>query len=539
MGIIGQGMKNTSAVDRAKGRDASLKVPKNSTPVATSPDQIIDAPEVPADVARGALAIYERAQTVASRPSDSAARPAPRSIRSEASTRSVAFVSLGCAKNLVDSEVMIAKLGSAGWQYVTEPSDADAIVVNTCAFIDPAKEESTQVILEHAEQKRADQQLIVAGCLSQRFGDELQALIPEIDGVIGTGAYAGIVELLEDAQAGKRPVRLGFEAEPEQDFLPRLITTPAATAYLKIAEGCDHPCTFCIIPQLRGGFRSRSEESILKEARALAAGGTKELILIAQDTSMYGRDRAQRRGGLAHLLEQLHEIDELRWIRLLYLYPATIDRELIDAIARLPKVCSYIDMPLQHAHPEMLRAMQRPSNGERYLEILNDFRARIPGVTMRSTFIVGFPGETEEHVAYLEDWIARAGLDRVGFFSYSPEEGTPGHDLPGQVSAREKRRRLVRLRDAQRIASEKARATRIGTTSVVLVEERRKLRRTDPIAVALKTTDVYVGRSEGEAPGVDGGIFFAGPAEIGSFVDVRLNGIGAFDFYGELVGVSA
>jgi ribosomal protein S12 methylthiotransferase len=447
----------------------------------------------------------------------------------------VSFVSLGCAKNLVDSEVMIGKLGAAGWELVPDAADADAIVVNTCAFIDPAKAESTDVILEHAQRKRADQQLIVAGCLSQRFGAELQSLIPEIDGVVGTGAYAGIVELLEDAKAGMKPVRLDFEAEPEHDFLPRLITTPRATAYLKIAEGCDHPCTFCIIPQLRGAFRSRSEESILMEARALASNGTKELILIAQDTSMYGRDRGARRGGLAHLLEQLNAIEELDWIRLLYLYPATVDSELIDAMATLPKVCTYMDMPLQHAHPEMLRSMKRPSNGERNLEIIDEFRRRIPGVTMRSTFIVGFPGETEEHVAYLEQFLERAQLDRVGFFTYSREEGTPGAELADQIPEREKRRRLVRLREAQRLASEKARALRIGSTVRVLVEERRRLRRTDPIAVALGTVDVTVGRSMGEAPGVDGAIYLAEPAEIGAFVDVRLDGYGAFDFHGALV----
>jgi len=456
------------------------------------------------------------------------ARPTTRNPR-------VAFVSLGCAKNLVDSEVMIGKLGAAGWDLVPEANDADAIVVNTCAFIDPAKAESTDVILEHAQRKREDQQLIVAGCLSQRFGTELQSLIPEIDGVVGTGAYAGIVELLDDARAGKRPVRLHFEAEPEHDFLPRLITTPSATAYLKIAEGCDHPCTFCIIPQLRGAFRSRSEESILMEARALAAAGTKELILIAQDTSMYGRDRGFKRGGLAHLLEQLNAIDELEWIRLLYLYPATVDSELIEAMGSLPKVCTYMDMPLQHAHPDVLRAMLRPSNGERYLEIIEQFRQRIPGVTMRSTFIVGFPGETDEHVAYLEEWIGRAQLDRVGFFTYSREDGTPGATLPDQVPAKEKRRRLVRLREAQRLASDRARARRFGSTVRVLVEERRKLRRTDPIALALGTTDVTVGRSMGEAPGVDGGIFFAAVAEAGTFLDVRLDGAGAFDFYGALV----
>ncbi|HTJ28530.1 MAG TPA: 30S ribosomal protein S12 methylthiotransferase RimO [Candidatus Limnocylindria bacterium] len=447
----------------------------------------------------------------------------------------VSFVSLGCAKNLVDSEVMIARLGAAGWTLVPEADEADAVVINTCAFIDPAKAESTETILEHAERKREGQQLIVAGCLSQRFGSELQSLIPEIDGVIGTGAYGSIVELLDDARAGHKPVRLDFEAEPEHDFLPRLITTPSATAYLKIAEGCDHPCTFCIIPQLRGGFRSRSGESILAEARALAASGTKELILIAQDTSMWGRDRGWRRGGLADLLRQLHEIDGLVWIRMLYLYPATVDDELIEAMASLPKVCTYMDMPLQHVSVPVLRGMRRPSNGERYLEIVESFRARVPGITMRSTFIVGFPGETEEHVAELERWIERAELDRVGFFTYSREEGTPGAELPDQVPEKEKRRRLLRLRDAQRRASERARAKRVGETVRVLVEERRTLRKTDPIAVALRERELLVGRSMGEAPGVDGIIAFAGEAEIGSFVDVRLDGHTAFDFYGTLV----
>jgi ribosomal protein S12 methylthiotransferase len=452
-------------------------------------------------------------------------------------TNTVSFVSLGCAKNLVDSEVMIAKLGAAGWALVPEADGADAVVINTCAFIDPAKAESTETILEHAERKRDGQQLIVAGCLSQRFGDELQSLIPEIDGVIGTGAYASIVELLEDARAGKKPVRLGFEAEPEHDFLPRLITTPTATAYLKIAEGCDHPCTFCIIPQLRGKFRSRSEESILAEARALAAGGTKELILIAQDTSMWGRDRGFRRGGLAHLLKQLDAVDGIAWIRLLYLYPATVDSELIDAMASLPKVCAYMDMPLQHVSVPVLRGMLRPSNGARYLEIIEDFRRRVPGVTMRSTFIVGFPGETEEHVDELERWIERAELDRVGFFVYSREDGTPGALLPDQVPEREKRKRLLRLRDAQRRASERARAKRAGTVVRVLVEERRTLRKTDPLAVALRERDVLVGRSMGEAPGVDGGIVFAfdGNVAVGEFVDVRLGGNTAFDFHGTLV----
>jgi ribosomal protein S12 methylthiotransferase len=451
----------------------------------------------------------------------------------------VSFVSLGCAKNLVDTEVMIAKLGGAGYELVQDADQADTVVINTCAFIDPAKAESTEVILEHAQRKRRGQQLVVAGCLAQRYGEQLQSLIPEIDGVVGTGAYAGIVELLDDVQAGRKPIRLDFEAEPEHDFLPRLITTPKATAYLKVAEGCDHPCTFCIIPQLRGKFRSRSEESILKEARALAGSGTKELILIAQDTSMYGRDRGAKRGGLAQLLEKLHDVDGIEWIRLLYLYPATVDRELIDAMARLPKVCKYMDMPLQHAHPEVLRAMLRPSNGERYLEIIEAFRERIPGITMRSTFIVGFPGETEEHVSYLAEWIDRAGLDRVGFFEYSAEEGTPGAELPGRVPPRERRKRLVRLREAQRLASERAHAQRAGATVSVLVEERRRLRKSDPLRATLGQADVWFGRTQGQAPGVDGGVFFTGEAEVGAFVPVTLDGSGPFDFYGHAVVAEA
>ncbi len=450
-------------------------------------------------------------------------------------TNRVAFVSLGCAKNLVDSEVMIGKLGQAGWELVQSAADADAVVINTCAFIDPAKAESTDTILQHAAEKKPGQQLIVAGCLSQRFGEELRSLVPEIDGVVGTGAYGSIVEVLEEARAGLGPVRLNFEPEPEHDFLPRLITTPRATAYLKVAEGCDHPCTFCIIPQLRGSFRSRSSESILKEARALAQAGTRELILIAQDTSMYGRDRGTKRGGLARLLEDLHEIEELEWIRLLYLYPATVDDELIDAMARLPKVCKYMDMPLQHAHPEMLRAMLRPSNGERYLEIIDEFRARVPGVTMRSTFIVGFPGETEAHVDYLEAWLGRAELDRVGFFAYSKEDGTPGGAMPNQIAAKVKRSRLLRLRDAQRRASETARGKRLGRVERVLVEEKKILRRSDPLRGALGAGSAWVGRSMGEAPGVDGGVYFTGDAAPGDFVDVTLAGATAFDFHGILV----
>ncbi len=441
-------------------------------------------------------------------------------------------MSLGCAKNLVDSEVMMAQLGGAGWSIAGDRALADVMVVNTCAFIDPAKAESTEAILEAAQAKREGQRLVVTGCLAQRYGDELRSLIPEIDAIVGTGAYAGIAGILDEALEGHAPTRLEFEPEPEHDFLPRLITTGAATAYLKIAEGCDHPCTFCIIPKLRGAFRSRSRESILAEARALAAGGTKELVLIAQDSSMYGRDHGERRGGLARLLNDLNEVDGLEWIRLLYLYPATVDSELIEAIATLPKVCKYMDMPLQHAHPDVLRAMLRPSNGERYLEILSEFRERVPGITMRSTFIVGFPGETTEHVDYLDQWIARAQLDRVGFFTYSREDDTPAAQLGEQVPEREKRRRLIRLRDAQRRASERARAARIGSTVRVLVEGRRAIRQGDGLRELVGANRASHGRSMGEAPGVDGAVWFAAEAEPGTFVDVTLTGSTAFDFAG-------
>jgi ribosomal protein S12 methylthiotransferase len=427
---------------------------------------------------------------------------------------------------------MIAQLGAKGWELTPEAADADAVVINTCAFIDPAKAESTEVILEHAQAKRPGQQLIVAGCLSQRYGEQLRTLIPEIDGIVGTGSYSAIAEVLEEAGRGAAPVRLAFEGEPEHDFLPRLITTPRATAYLKISEGCDHPCTFCIIPKLRGGFRSRTAESLVAEATALAESGTKELILIAQDSSMWGRDRGIGQGGLAGLLAQLNAIEGLAWIRLLYLYPATIDGQLIEAMATLEKVCPYLDMPLQHAHPEVLKAMRRPFNGERYHEILADFRARIPGLTMRSTFIVGFPGEREEHVAYLEEWIERAELDRVGFFTYSREDDTPAAELAGQVPAREKRRRLVRLREAQRRASERARARRIGQRVAVLIEEQRTLKKSDPIAAALDTREVSLGRSMGEAPGVDGAVYVAGALPIGEFTQVELRGTTSFDFFG-------
>ena len=352
---------------------------------------------------------------------------------------------------------------------------ADTVVINTCAFIDPAKEESTHVILEHAAQKRRGQQLIVAGCLAQRYGAQLQSLIPEIDGVVGTGAYAGIVELLDDVEAGRRPVRLDLVAEPEHDFLPRLVTTPRATAYLKIAEGCDHPCTFCIIPALRGRFRSRSAESICAEARALVAGGAKELILIAQDTSMWGRDRGIRRGGLARCSSGCTKSKAWNGFGCSTFIPRRSIASLSTRSRALPKVCKYMDMPLQHVHPEVLRAMRRPSNGERYLELIDEFRSRVAGnydaldlhrrisrrdaTSTSSIWRIGSP--------------ARSSTASVSSNTVPRKERRPPN-WPGASSVRRRRERLIRLREAQRLASERARSKRCGTIVRVLVEESRR-----------------------------------------------------------------
>jgi ribosomal protein S12 methylthiotransferase len=441
---------------------------------------------------------------------------------SQAAAPKVSFVSLGCPKALVDSERIITRLRAEGYELARKHDGADLVIVNTCGFLDSAKAESLSAI---GDAMAENGKVIVTGCMGAE-PEQIEKAYPGVLSITGPQQYESVLEAVHRAAPPAH--------DPHLDLVPPqgIKLTPRHYAYLKISEGCNNRCTFCIIPKLRGAFRSRSEESIVKEARALAEGGTKELILIAQDTSMWGRDRGHRRGGLAQLLERLHEIDGIEWIRLLYLYPATVDTELIDAMARLPKVCKYMDMPLQHAHPDVLRAMLRPSNGERYLEIIDQFRERIPGITMRSTFIIGFPGETEEHVDYLEAWIGRAELDRVGFFEYSSEEGTPAAELGKPVPARERRKRLIRLREAQRLASERARARRIGTTVRVLVEERRTLRRADEFRTALGESSVWFGRSQGEAPGVDGGVYFTGEARPGDYIEVTLEGHGPFDFFG-------
>jgi ribosomal protein S12 methylthiotransferase len=447
----------------------------------------------------------------------------------------VFLASLGCAKNLVDSEVMLGRLAADGWALTADADDAEAIVVNTCSFIDPAKEESTDVILQYAQSKRRGQLLVVAGCLAQRYGAQLRDLVPEIDAVVGTGAFPKIREIIDEARSGSRPLHLEDRDEyvERYGFLPRLVTTPRATAYLKISEGCNHVCAFCIIPTLRGIGKSRTVESLAAEARSLVDGGVQEIVIVSQDTSDYGRDIGMR-DGLARLIERLDTIDGLRWVRLLYLYPTSVSDGVIEAMRASSKVVPYVDMPLQHSHPDVLKAMRRPPQPERYLELFAKIRTAMPAATIRSTFIVGFPGETDEHHDHMLAFIERARLDRVGFFSYSREEGTAAYGMPDQVPERVKKTRVARARDVQRAISNENDGARVGERLDVLIEARRLLPVSSPIRAALGTRMASVGRSIREASGVDGSVFVAGQHEIGSFVRCDISGHTEFERFGTL-----
>ncbi len=440
------------------------------------------------------------------------------------------LASLGCAKNLIDGEVMLGRFAGEGWEITGEAGDADAVIVNTCAFINPAKAESTDAILEYAAAKRPGQRLIVAGCLAQRYGAELRELIPEIDAVVGTGAFPKIPEIMREVDAGMRPLHLEDRDEYVErlGFLPRVVTTPRATAYLKISEGCNHTCAFCIIPTLRGLGKSRTIPSLVEEARALAAGGVKELILVAQDSSDYGRDIGLRHG-LARLIEALDAVHGIEWVRILYLYPTSVTPEIVAAIRASRTVIPYVDMPLQHAHPDILKAMHRPPAPERYLELFAGLRAALPDATIRSTFILGFPGETDEHFHYLLTFLERARLDRVGFFAYSREEGTPAYDAPAQVAESVKRRRLAQARDAQRRISLDVDSQRVGERLEVLIEGKRLLTPASPLRTLLGERLVSVGRSAREAPGVDGSVFVSGEHPVGEFVSAQMVGHTDFD----------
>ncbi|MEW5867063.1 MAG: 30S ribosomal protein S12 methylthiotransferase RimO, partial [Bacillota bacterium] len=383
----------------------------------------------------------------------------------------VALVSLGCAKNLVDSEVMVGLLTEAGYEVTTSVGEADVIIVNTCGFIMEAQEEAVDTILELAGHKDSGRcrALIVTGCLAQRFAGELMAEIPEIDAVVGTGDFPEIVAVVRRVLSGERIRLVGTPCYIYDDTTPRAISTPPYTAYIKIAEGCSNRCSYCVIPDLRGLFRSRPIESIVAEAGRLAQGGAKELILIAQDTTRYGED-IYGRYSLADLLREVCKIDGPRWVRVLYMYPTRVTDQLIEVMASEPKICKYVDLPLQHADDDILKAMNRKGTSEDARAVIARLRDAIPDITIRSTFIVGFPGETEQKFRRLLEFLEAVRLDRAGVFAYSPEDGTPAAKFPGQVPPATRERRRRRAMEVQRAISRQKNRAKVGKVFDVLIE---------------------------------------------------------------------
>ena len=435
----------------------------------------------------------------------------------------VAFISLGCAKNLVNTEQMMALTRDAGYELVSDPEGADVAVLNTCGFIDSAKSEAIQNILELAALKDAGKlgKLLVAGCLSQRYQDELEQEMPEVDGVLGTGSYTDIVSALEEVTAGGHPRRFGDIDHTEEDGA-RVVSTPPYTAYLKIAEGCDNRCSYCIIPYLRGRYRSRSMESLLAEAKALADRGVQELIVIAQDITRYGTDLYGRRR-LGELLTELCKLP-FHWIRLHYLYPDEVDDGLIDVLAREHKILRYIDIPLQHINDGILKAMNRRSTKAEIIALLNKLRQRLPGLVLRTSLICGLPGEGEAEFEELCEFLQDAGIERAGIFQFSPEEGTPAAVMEHQVEPEVAARRVELLVELQSRVMDAYNESRLGETLEVLCEG------FDP------EMGCYAGRSYADSPDVDGRVFFtaAGLVPAGTFVNVRITGTSDGDLTGEI-----
>jgi ribosomal protein S12 methylthiotransferase len=405
----------------------------------------------------------------------------------------VGMVSLGCPKNLVDSEVMLGILARRGYELTPRAEDAEVVIVNTCSFIGPAKQESIDTILEMAEYKRSGsaKKLVVAGCLVERYRQDILKEIPEVDFVIGTNELERVLEACESG-AGQRAFHHPFDPYLYTEFTPRVLATPSYSAYLKIAEGCDHPCSFCVIPKMRGQFRSRRFESVVREAENLVARGVRELTLIGQDTTSYGQDLGLR-DGLATLLRQLGGISGLVWLRFLYCYPNRMSDALLGAVAETPAVAKYFDIPLQHASGPVLKAMRRGSSHEYFLRMLEKIRAAIPEVALRTSVIVGFPGETEDDFNILVDFVRAAQFDNLGVFVYSNEEGSQSFDLPDQVPAQVAQRRQQQVMALQRKISRQKLRQRIGGSYPVLVEGRSE-----------ETDLLFQGRLESQAPEIDG-----------------------------------
>ncbi len=441
-------------------------------------------------------------------------------------SRKVGMISLGCPKNQVDAEIMLKKLVDAGYILVQEADKADVVIVNTCGFIEDAKKESIDAILEMADFKSDGllQKIIVTGCLAQRYADEIFSEIPEVDGVIGIGANADIVAACDALFENDEQ----YSSFPEKEELPlnggRILTTPEYTAYLKIAEGCSNRCSYCAIPSIRGDFRSREMEDVLDEANMLCEKGVKELILVAQDTTKYGED-IYGELKLPELLRELNKIEKLQWIRLLYCYPDRITDELIDAIAENEKVCHYIDIPMQHADGEVLKAMNRKGDKESLLALVEKIRSKIPDVVLRTTFITGFPGETEEAFTTLSEFVNEAKLDRVGCFAYSREEGTPAYDFDNQIDPEVAAERAEVIMNQQYTIAETKLDECIGKTLDVLVEGY------DPY------TDSYYGRTYMDAPDIDNNVILTSGYRIddGDIVPVEIFDKDEYSLIGEAV----
>lgn len=438
----------------------------------------------------------------------------------------ILFISLGCDKNLVDSEVMLGLLDKKGYKIVDEESEADVIVINTCCFINDAKEESVQTILEMAEYKKEGRlkALIVTGCLAQRYQQEILDEIPEVDAVLGTTSYDKITEAVEEALTGNGHVEVTDINELPLVDEKRLVTTGGHFAYLKIAEGCDKHCTYCIIPKLRGNYRSVPMERLIKEAEDLAEQGVKELILVAQETTVYGQDIYGEKS-LHKLLKELCKISGIRWIRILYCYPEEIDDNLIQVIKEEPKICHYLDLPIQHASDEILKRMGRRTSKKQLVEIIGKLRSEIPDIALRTTLITGFPGESEANHEELMEFVDEMEFDRLGVFTYSPEEDTPAADMPEQIEESVKKDRQAELMELQQdIAFDKA-EDMVGSEVLMMVEGK------------VADENVYVGRTYKDAPNVDGLIFVHTDAELitGDFAKVKVTGALEYDLIGELM----
>lgn len=432
----------------------------------------------------------------------------------------IGVVSLGCPKNLVDSETMLGLIHEENYEITNDPSEAEIIIVNTCGFIESAKEESINTILQMAEYKKSGscKHIIVTGCLSQRYAEELFSELPEADAIAGVEVYDEIGSIIKRVMNGERFIMLE-RSKPDviytskETFLPRILTTPSYTAYLKIAEGCDNCCSYCAIPKIRGPYRSKPMEQVFKEAKALADNGVKELIVVAQDTTRYGEDLPGGKLLLADLLKELNKIESLKWIRVMYCYPNNFTDELIETFASLDKVCKYVDLPLQHASNRLLASMNRYDTREEVEMLLAKLRKRIPGIIIRTTFIVGFPGETDADFEELKEFVEQQRFENAGVFAYSQEEGTVAGAMPNQIPDEIKQERYHELMALQAQISEEIHKDTEGQILEVLVE-----------GIEEDGSGLHYGRSYREAPDIDGLVFIENPGDIkpGCFVKVNI-----------------